>query len=97
MELYLTLSDVRSDESRLDGGAGFSHMSCSSMRILTAKGVRGCSFLIPCGCVPVNHQSKYLWGVNDLLTFIVWQEELLPYFSTQGHIDWKEFHVVCAI
>jgi hypothetical protein len=62
--LYPDRGDVRCDESRLDGGAGFSHMSCSGAGILTAEGSCGRSFLTPCGRVPVKHQSKSPIGME---------------------------------
>lgn len=59
------------------------------------RGSCGRSFLIPCGRLPINDQSKYTM-VLVFLTFVAQHRVVPPNFSgvsfclRRGHIDWKE-------
>jgi len=58
----------------LDVVCSWARRICSSRELLREE----MTFLIPCGCAPVNDQPTYTTGVNSFLIFVVWQQVLPP-------------------
>lgn len=48
-----------------------------------------CSFFIPCGRASLKYQTRYIAGMNGLLTFVLGHRELAPNL-TRDHMYWRE-------